>query len=242
MALGLLSGVGGGLTLSGGGFSALTDLDLSVSTDFEDLVAVGGDMMEFVEQDRLLVSDGGLEVGLALGSPVYLHSLRPWMRKDLHVGIPGPSSPRGRTPRLRGCPHARGLVVRVCIMNPKKPNSAMRHVAKLRLYGKPRVTARVPGRGFGVSKFNRCLVRGGRANDLPGVGYSLVRGVYDFPPLFGKRRRRSFYGVERSTRDLAFVRRKLRRCGVSRLRAGPYPAQLGAIPRPCNPAASWENE
>lgn len=118
---------------------------------------------------------------------------------------------RSRTPRLRCCPEARGLVVRVCIMNPKKPNSAMRHVAKLRLYRKPRITARIPGRGFGVAKFNRVLARGGRANDLPGVGYSLCRGALDFPPLFGKRRRRSFYGLERPRGSVTFVRRKLRR-------------------------------
>ena len=93
-----------------------------------------------------------------------------------------------RTPRLWGCPAARGLVVRVCVMNPKKPNSAMRHVAKVKLYSKPRVTARIPGCGFGVTRFNRVLVRGGRANDLPGVSYSLVRGVYDFPSLYGKKK------------------------------------------------------
>jgi small subunit ribosomal protein S12 len=95
-------------------------------------------------------------------------------------------------------------------MNPKKPNSAMRHVAKLKLYRKPRITTRIPGRGFGVTKFNRALSRGGRANDLPGVSYSLVRGVYDFPPLFGKKKRRSFYGVERPTNSITFIRRKLR--------------------------------
>lgn len=208
---GLLSGLGSGLGVSSQGFSLLADLDLTVSTDFEDLVAVGGDMMEFAEQDRLLVSDGGLEVGFAVGAPAHMHSLRVKMRRDLRVGCAGGVRPRGRTPRLGGCPHARGLVIRVCVMNPKKPNSAMRHVAKLKLYGKPRITTRVPGRGFGVSKFNRCLARGGRANDLPGVGYSLVRGVYDFPPLFGKIRRRSFYGVERPAETVTFVRRKLRR-------------------------------
>lgn len=117
-----------------------------------------------------------------------------------------------RAPRLFGCPAARGLVVRVCIMNPKKPNSAMRHVAKVKLYRKPRVTARIPGIGFGVAKFNRVLVRGGRANDLPGVGYSLVRGVYDFPSLYGKKKSRSFYGVSRPEAGAArYVRRRLRK-------------------------------
>jgi small subunit ribosomal protein S12 len=119
-------------------------------------------------------------------------------------------APLTRTPRLQACPFGRGLVVRVTIMNPKKPNSAMRHVAKVRLYNKPRVTARIPGSGFGVVKFNRVLVRGGRANDLPGVGYSLVRGVYDFSPHFGKKKSRSFYGVPRPEGAPKHVRRKVR--------------------------------
>lgn len=126
------------------------------------------------------------------------------------------STPLSRTPRLRGCPFARGLVARVIIMNPKKPNSAMRHVAKVKLYSKPRVTARIPGSGFGVARFNRVLVRGGRANDLPGVGYSLVRGVYDFAPLFGKKKRRSFYGVERPEALKKYVRRRIRLAAARR--------------------------
>jgi small subunit ribosomal protein S12 len=120
-------------------------------------------------------------------------------------------APLSRTPRLRSCPFGRGLVVRVIVMNPKKPNSAIRHVAKVKMYKKPRVTARMPGSGFGVVKFNRVLVRGGRANDLPGVGYSLVRGVYDFSPRFGKKRSRSYYGVPRPESRVKHVRRKTRR-------------------------------
>lgn len=119
-------------------------------------------------------------------------------------------APYSKTPRLRSCPQARGLVSKITIMNPKKPNSAMRHVAKVKLYRKPRITARIPGIGFGVAKFNRVLVRGGRANDLPGVGYSLVRGVYDFPSLFGKKKSRSFYGVSRQEKFIKHIRRKLR--------------------------------
>lgn len=119
--------------------------------------------------------------------------------------------PQSRTPRLRQNPFGRGLVVRVTTMNPKKPNSAMRHVAKVKMYNKPRVTARLPGQGFGVSRFNRVLVRGGRANDLPGVGYSLVRGVYDFSPLFGKKKSRSYYGVPQPDSSSKHVRRCLRR-------------------------------
>ena len=125
--------------------------------------------------------------------------------------------PLSRTPRLCLCPFGKGLVVRVTIMHPKKPNSAMRHVAKVKLYSKPRVTARIPGSGFGVAKFNRVLVRGGRANDLPGVGYSLVRGVYDFPPHMHKKKSRSFYAVPRSDSWPKHVRRHLR---LKKMRTG----------------------
>jgi len=96
-------------------------------------------------------------------------------------------------------------------MNPKKPNSAIRHVVKVKQYSRPRVTARMPGSGLGVNRFNRVLVRGGRANDLPGVGYSLCRGVYDFSPRFGKKRRRSFYAVPLPEAPHRHVRRRLRR-------------------------------
>ena len=119
--------------------------------------------------------------------------------------------PISRTSRLRACPQGRGLVVRVCTMSPKKPNSACRHVAKVKQYSKPRVTARIPGSGFGVAKFNRVLVRGGRANDLPGVGYSLCRGVYDFSPLYGKKKSRSYYAVPRpDVIAKRYTRRRLR--------------------------------
>jgi len=116
-----------------------------------------------------------------------------------------------RTPRLRSCPAAKGLVVRVVIMTPKKPNSAQRHVAKVKLYRKPRITARIPGQGTLVSRFNRVLVRGGRANDLPGIGYSLVRGVYDFPSLSFKKKRRSFYGAARQEQNIFYIRKKVRK-------------------------------
>ncbi len=121
--------------------------------------------------------------------------------------------PLSRTPGLQKCPNVRGLIMRVCIMNPKKPNSAMRHIAKVKLYRKKRITARIPGIGFGITKFNRVLVRGGRANDLPGVSYSLIRGVYDFPGVFGKKRRRSFYGVSQFEHKYKkkYIKKKLRK-------------------------------
>jgi small subunit ribosomal protein S12 len=119
--------------------------------------------------------------------------------------------PLSRTSRLRNCPFGKGLVVRACTMSPKKPNSAVRRVAKVKLNRKPRVTARIVGYNTNLSKFNRVLVRGGRANDLPGVGYSVVRAKYDCSPLFTKKKSRSFYGVRRPDSIKKYIRKKIRR-------------------------------
>ena len=93
-----------------------------------------------------------------------------------------------RTPALKGRPQVKGIVNRVTTMSPKKPNSAVRHIAKVTLTSSRRLTARIPGIGYLCSKYNRVLVTGGRANDLPGVGYTLVRGVYDFSPVISKKK------------------------------------------------------
>ena len=77
-----------------------------------------------------------------------------------------------RTPALKQSPQVKGIITKVVTMSPKKPNSAMRHVAKVKLNNGLRVTARVPGIGYICSRYNRVLVTGGRANDLPGVGYN----------------------------------------------------------------------
>ena len=95
-------------------------------------------------------------------------------------------------------------------MSPKKPNSAVRHVAKVALTNTLRVTARLPGIGYLCAKYNRVLVEGGRANDLPGVGYTLVRGVYDFAPVISKKKRRSVYGVSRPDGLTKYVRKSMR--------------------------------
>jgi len=102
-----------------------------------------------------------------------------------------------RTPALCDRPQVKGIVNLVATMKPKKPNSAVRHIAKVKLTNEIHVTARIPGSGYRCSKYNRVLVHGGRANDLPGVGYTLVRGVYDFPSVIFKRKRRSIYGTQR---------------------------------------------
>lgn len=116
-----------------------------------------------------------------------------------------------RTPALQKRPQVKGIVTRVTTMSPKKPNSAVRHIAKVALTNGLRVTARVPGVGYICSKYNRVLVTGGRANDLPGVGYTLVRGVYDFSPVIFKKKRRSVYGTSRPDGYTKYIRKCLRR-------------------------------
>ena len=115
-----------------------------------------------------------------------------------------------RTPALKKNPQTKGVVSKVTTMSPKKPNSAVRHIAKVVLMNNLKVTARIPGTGYLCSKYNRVLVHGGRANDLPGVGYSLIRGVYDFIPMISKRRRRSIYGTSRPDGFTKHIRRVLR--------------------------------
>ena len=117
-----------------------------------------------------------------------------------------------RTPALgKRRPQVKGIVNKVTTMSPKKPNSAVRHVAKVTLTNKLRVTARLPGIGYLCAKYNRVLVEGGRANDLPGVGYTLIRGVYDFSPVIFKKKRRSIYGVDRPDGLSKYVRKCIRR-------------------------------
>ncbi len=115
-----------------------------------------------------------------------------------------------RTPVLKRCPQAKGIVNKVVTMSPKKPNSAIRHVAKVKLNNGLRVTARLPGIGYLCAKYNRVLIRGGRANDVAGVGYSAVRGAYDFSPVVGKIKRRSIYGVSRPSGFTKHIRRSVR--------------------------------
>lgn len=115
-----------------------------------------------------------------------------------------------RTPALCGRPQVKGIVTKVTTMSPKKPNSASRHIAKVKLTSEINVTARVPGIGYVCSKYNRVLVNGGRANDLPGVGYTLVRGAFDFSPVIFKKKRRSVYGTSRPDGYTKHIRRSLR--------------------------------
>jgi small subunit ribosomal protein S12 len=100
------------------------------------------------------------------------------------------------TPALKKNPQAKATVMRVRIVTPRKPNSARRPVIKGLLFDDTRVTAHIPGIGHNLRRHSNVLVRGGGARDLPGVGYTCCRGVYDFAGVLNKRRRRSVYGVK----------------------------------------------
>lgn len=115
-----------------------------------------------------------------------------------------------RTPILKQSSQVKGIVTKVVTVSPKKPNSAIRHVAKVDLTNSLRLTARLPGKGYLCGKYSRVLIEGGRANDLPGVGYTVVRGVYDFSPVVGKVKRRSVYGVSRPSGYSNHIRRSVR--------------------------------
>jgi len=103
-----------------------------------------------------------------------------------------------RVPALRKCPQKRGTCVKLVIRNPKKPNSASRKLALVRLRNwKKRVYAYIPGIGHNLQEHSVVLIRGGRVKDLPGIKYKLVRGVYDFSGILGRKNARSKYGTNR---------------------------------------------
>jgi small subunit ribosomal protein S12 len=94
-------------------------------------------------------------------------------------------------------PFKRGVCIRVYTMTPKKPNSALRKVAKVRLSNGKEVTAYIPGIGHNLQEHSIVLVRGGRVKDLPGVRYHIVRGVYDTSGVEGRKQGRSLYGAKK---------------------------------------------
>jgi small subunit ribosomal protein S12 len=102
-----------------------------------------------------------------------------------------------KTPALKGNPQKRGVCTRVYTTTPKKPNSALRKVCKVRLTSGYEVTAYIPGEGHNLQEHSIVLVRGGRVKDLPGVRYHIVRGVLDTTGVDGRRQARSQYGVKR---------------------------------------------
>src|SRR3990167_4689028 len=104
---------------------------------------------------------------------------------------------RRKSPALHQCPQRRGVCLQVKTKTPKKPNSALRKVAKVRLSNGQEVIAYIPGEGHNLQEHSIVLLRGGRVKDLPGVRYHIVRGVYDTQGVEARRRGRSVYGAKR---------------------------------------------
>jgi len=104
---------------------------------------------------------------------------------------------KSKAPALQGCPQKRGVCVRVYTTTPKKPNSALRKVARVRLTNGIEVTAYIPGVGHNLQEHSVVLVRGGRVKDLPGVRYHIIRGALDAAGVEGRRKSRSKYGTKK---------------------------------------------
>jgi small subunit ribosomal protein S12 len=104
---------------------------------------------------------------------------------------------RAKHPALHGCPQKRGVCLQVKIMTPKKPNSALRKVARVRLSNGVEVTAYIPGEGHNLQEHSIVLVRGGRVRDLPGVRYHIIRGVLDSQGVADRKQARSKYGAKK---------------------------------------------
>ena len=102
-----------------------------------------------------------------------------------------------KSPALKACPQRRGVCLQVRTMTPKKPNSALRKIARVRLTTGIEVTAYIPGEGHNLQEHSIVLVRGGRVKDLPGVRYHIVRGTLDSAGVNARRRSRSKYGAKR---------------------------------------------
>lgn len=110
---------------------------------------------------------------------------------------------KSKTPALSGCPQKRGVCVRVYTTTPKKPNSALRKVARVRLTNGYEVTAYIPGIGHNLQEHSIVLIRGGRVKDLPGVRYHIIRGALDAAGVEGRKQGRSKYGTKKAKKAAA---------------------------------------
>ncbi len=108
-----------------------------------------------------------------------------------------PQIARNKVPAMQGCPQKRGVCTRVYTTTPKKPNSALRKVARVRLTNGFEVTSYIPGEGHNLQEHSVVLIRGGRVKDLPGVRYHIIRGTLDTQGVADRRQRRSKYGTKR---------------------------------------------
>jgi small subunit ribosomal protein S12 len=103
-----------------------------------------------------------------------------------------------KTPALRGKPQVKGVCIKIFNRTPKKPNSALRKVAKIKLSTKKKVECYIPGEGHNIQQYSTVLIRGGRIPDLPGVKYRIIRGKYDLSGVKNRISSRSKYGVKKN--------------------------------------------
>ena len=108
-----------------------------------------------------------------------------------------PQKKRNKVPALGSCPQKRGVCTRVYTTTPKKPNSALRKVARVKLTNGQEVSAYIPGEGHNLQEHSVVLLRGGRVKDLPGVRYHILRGTLDTQGVSSRKQRRSLYGAKR---------------------------------------------
>ena len=108
-----------------------------------------------------------------------------------------PQVARNKVPAMEECPQKRGVCTRVYTTTPKKPNSALRKVARVRLTNGFEVTSYIPGEGHNLQEHSVVMIRGGRVKDLPGVRYHIIRGVLDTQGVKNRKQRRSKYGAKR---------------------------------------------
>lgn len=105
---------------------------------------------------------------------------------------------RKKVPALESCPQKKGICIKVFTRTPKKPNSAIRKLVKVKLSTKKKIDVYVPGEGHTLQEYSTVLVRGGRVKDLPGIKYKLIRGKYDFLGLKTRKTSRSLYGTKKT--------------------------------------------
>jgi len=105
-----------------------------------------------------------------------------------------------KTPALNMCPQKKGVCIKIFIRTPKKPNSALRKLARLRLTNNKKVNAYIPGEGHNLQEYSAVLIRGGRVPDLPGIKYHIIRGKLDLAGLKNRKTSRSKYGTKKITK------------------------------------------
>ena len=121
----------------------------------------------------------------------------PTLKQILKISRKKPKT-KNQKPLLNSCPQKKAVFVRVYTTNPKKPNSAERKVAKVRLNNNKYLIGFIPGEMHNIQEHSVVLVRGGRIKDLPGVQYQFVRGVYDLQPVYSRSKSRSKYGCKKA--------------------------------------------